>query len=1677
MTATTETTAGRNLEAVVVVVLLLTALYWSRRYVLGRGAAWVLGLLTGQRVRIQQISLQPLTLCGIEVATTEGVHLQLSRLQVDVHLRAFLASFGQGKLLRLFLDDLILSVTPPSPSSSPPARTKRRSAKSTSALIGLLKFTHIHVKSLALRGMVEDGNDCLGGLGLIRDLDVRVGDATSATTSVALVISHAELSVVAKLLQTPSLDAISERPSLVVQASQLQYTIELDYVQLLPQRIAMQGPPATDARTTVVLHAALLAYLSARTPPPTTAPRSARPPISLELDKIALQMSFVHGPDDAPTELSVRTHVDALRVTKQIEPSGAELSLEATVRSGSVRLGDVTCLHWTVMTARVLHRLTDEKETIEMTSDVGELSLQWSTRLRMLADATEKACCQTKSSSSPRPKIPLVLVFTLRCGHSTFEAVDADKALKVQLTTVHATVAKTDDQSRVQLDVDNGAWQLVAQNELVHLATTALHAVITDVVAPKKSVVVALTLAALEATLLGRPVFQLTRLRVASTETGDDVLQIQVGLESTAVHWVYPLHAARLVAATDAVSLLLWVQTIVTPPKSPTSHAPPKKPVDLVLESHEVGVHMTEVPHIGACAIQSTELHVHVMGGSSTRVQVQQVVLRHDTTCLIECVDLQLVDTKPTAASAASHLQVDLTSASVVLGGECRLLALLLQLQELMAPPRRDTGLPPPLQLNVNVRTALATIVDAHETPVCRLEASQCHVKAMLTPSSSTSVSDNHAALVRDLDTVLSFDLYRPLLTRLVLIDLEMDTGSIDVALNTSDNNCVAHLQLRSLTLGGRLLDMAGAFASVDARAPGKRLGVSLHIAGHGIALHANRPAAAAIVASYVSNTLAYALDSAVLEAKDVHRGNPRLKYFGEVDVSATDVALHYTLRDDITLALRVAQLQAVCDKTYRLDGHLTQLSIGLVTDVLLLARVSVVAHCVLNDHDPLCDIWAISVAASMRALHDTDCNGLLLEWSSVLAALRTLAANRESTPLAPPPAAPRFHRVASLALQVTIAPLQIAWWEDAVANDAFFSQAETLDVTLGLVQAANGIWTLPTCRVAASSTRAYALVTRDANAGPIPFLRGPTTSFFLEATVLEYAKSALPYIPIHLDECKLLWTVALRDHVCRVIDLVHSDMLGLETEKSPSAPMTPAVVLPEPVTPLSLLELLEQGKLGSRVSDAAPAATNAHETRDLVKLYQLDIERVQINLLEPDTKSSLVLASRLIHLEWGYDAAGVRSMADVQLKDMRCLVAPLDVDIGAGILWYKEAASSLLRPILTECCLHVQYAMTLHNQATRIRVHLPSIELTVDSHQFFQCFSVVKHVLLAPPLTNKTAADASPRPAHKGGKRLQQAIADELRRRDLRSPSPSTALKSVTFEIGLAQCRLRTSPENGNIEFVGLELRQARGSHVFHDSLSTKFNLSLQWLEIQNLRPGASSMAFDDPMAVLTPRLATAQDGQPLLSLRAESFPLVANELPPLRVFEVLEVSFFPGVDYDFAIQLAVDFYELMFTFFFGANRTESFGKKSSGLRPPVTTTASSLHQPEIDDDGDGDDLDVENEDVVFFNYVRVGNICLHVACSGFVVNLSGLGLDLPPFVCRSKLCTWKRLLRKFEVHLAWCVSKESASSGLHHVKKKLFARTKKHDKQALDDARRRMFLGPYHPEPSSTTTEPSTS
>jgi hypothetical protein len=113
-----------------------------------------------------------------------------------------------------------------------------------------------------------------------------------------------------------------------------------------------------------------------------------------------------------------------------------------------------------------------------------------------------------------------------------------------------------------------------------------------------------------------------------------------------------------------------------------------------------------------------------------------------------------------------------------------------------------------------------------------------------------------------------------------------------------------------------------------------------------------------------------------------------------------------------------------------------------------------------------------------------------------------------------------------------------------------------------------------------------------------------------------------------------------------------------------------------------------------------------------------------------------------------------------------------------------------------------------------------------------------------------------------------------------------------------------------------------------------------------------------------------------------------------------------------------------------------ESSSSSIAAAGPNSPTSASSSEEIAIPDDSDSTTDDCE---LFYVKYVRVGNVRLRINCNGFFVNLSHFDLDLPPYVCQSKLCTTKKLLQKFESHLKWYITKESASSGLSQFKNKL--------------------------------------
>lgn len=620
-----------------------------------------------------------------------------------------------------------------------------------------------------------------------------------------------------------------------------------------------------------------------------------------------------------------------------------------------------------------------------------------------------------------------------------------------------------------------------------------------------------------------------------------------------------------------------------------------------------------------------------------------------------------------------------------------------------------------------------------------------------------------------------------------------------------------------------------------------------------------------------------------------------------------------------------------------------------------------------------------------------------------------------------------------------------------------------------------------------------------------------------------------------------------------------------------------------------TLLDLLQQGKLGMKQVSSSPDPDSAtqrssdgsneprmssgvgeemHAAKSIaVKQYTLDVHDAQINIREENSQSSVLAASKHIHLDVGLDQHRSHTVAHLTFTSVTGHVAPIDVDISAGVLWYAQSplspaqsprsasstpssSSSLLKQVMDECSLSMTYSQALATGATAVAVDLSFLQLSTDRHQFYQLLNVMRHVLLAPPtivrkqrrphaappstpsshtrpnnvsdLIDQEVSDVMVFPASPSvsvgalsSKKTHAQLLDELRSREAKQLNARTSvisLKCISFRVEGTRFRLRSSPEitGADHEFVEIRAEGIAGSHTFFSNQCTKLSLNLQWMEVTNLRPGPSSIAFDDAMAVLKAKLLVDKRYQSssrvhfahqrgMLSIRAESGPLIRVLGQKLRVLDVLEVSVFPEIANMIVIQLAADFYDLVYKFFFepiGApdhhdlnSEQVLFGRRAGQLSPgvrggrapnatplavPATpprrksaqlsssanpglaldmsalyasastsaasalATAPTVSSPLESTATEDDDASTDGCELFYFKYVRIGNVRLRINCNGFFVNLSDFDLDLPPYVCQSKLCTWKKLLQKFESHLKWFVTKESASSGLSHFKNK---------------------------------------
>lgn len=611
------------------------------------------------------------------------------------------------------------------------------------------------------------------------------------------------------------------------------------------------------------------------------------------------------------------------------------------------------------------------------------------------------------------------------------------------------------------------------------------------------------------------------------------------------------------------------------------------------------------------------------------------------------------------------------------------------------------------------------------------------------------------------------------------------------------------------------------------------------------------------------------------------------------------------------------------------------------------------------------------------------------------------------------------------------------------------------------------------------------------------------------------------------------------------------------------------------------------QHRKKSHVRDAEPANHGippmSHGSKILVSISAL-----QLNIQDERSSSSMIIVSSETQLVCLVHSEEASTSVDLTFEKVTSYVAPTDVDVAAGVQWF-EPQHSLLKQVLSECQIHCSSRNS--HALSDFQMDLSSFVFTLDRNQFQQVVSVIQHVLLAPPVqdveesspildqspwiddddypsTAPTGPASKPVPTthrrhlaspvwnHKRKKLILKELFEHLQHRPLQQNQAGSGTtnprsrprmtKIIHYTIPLGKLRLNIGPEFAGIsgisgyDFAEICIRGVEGTHTFYENGKICSEIQLQWLEVNNLRPGPSSIGFDDAVTILKPRLSLDHHHRPaddsmssirpmerLLRFRAESHDKVNMGQYWINVYDVLEISFFPGVSSVLEIQLAKDLYDLLSKFFYLSNNSHSdedaedpkyadnafcFGSSSPGS--PMSSSnkpkrrKSLMHHfrrpsfdgtmdPEneiiktgvVDEEevssGEEEESNDEDEHVIisspsnskstmelsFFKYLRIGRIHFRINCHGFLVNLRQFELDLPPFVRHQKLWTNRKCIKKFETHLKWYITKETATSGLSSIfrssAKGVLAKTPHMKKNE------HILFGAYHKSHSGSTSQ----
>jgi hypothetical protein len=270
------------------------------------------------------------------------------------------------------------------------------------------------------------------------------------------------------------------------------------------------------------------------------------------------------------------------------------------------------------------------------------------------------------------------------------------------------------------------------------------------------------------------------------------------------------------------------------------------------------------------------------------------------------------------------------------------------------------------------------------------------------------------------------------------------------------------------------------------------------------------------------------------------------------------------------------------------------------------------------------------------------------------------------------------------------------------------------------------------------------------------------------------------------------------------------------------------------------------------------------------------------------------------------------------------------------------------------------------------------------------------------------------------------------------------------------------------------------------------------------------------------------------MLSIRAESgIPASIADID-LTIFQTLEITVFPGCEYCIHVQISSQVLEMLHSYFEisdkimidedevgegddlrggsgvdGEGETRKTSKddeRSLGLNlersvsdvPNESPSADPNHSPNLskqnseeipshhsnspqdvvtqtttvttNNNPSSSSSSVTRQEALFIKYLRVGHIAVEVNTIGFAFNLEKYKAIVNEFSLRNKVLDWHRLIWKFEMHIALCMTSHTATSSMNKLWTIMFGKSDEGNDQTkgmnryLDDdmtAKKILLLG----------------